>query len=97
MPCAYLHANISVVHVHPSTEIFVRSLAQKVLDKFVAVLEVVSAAAPLPGLAVLQVWGFVTGTALHAARTAGLGHGMGQASRGDGKQKGCLLEPWGRG
>lgn len=89
----YLHANIGVVHVHPGTEIFVGPLAQEVLDKLVAVLKVVSTAAPLPGLAVLQVWGLVTGAALHAARAAGLGHGMGQASRGDGIQKGRLLEP----
>ena len=92
----YLHAHVGVVHVHARTQVLVGALAQEVLDKLVAVLEVVSAAAPLPGLAVLQVGGLVAGAALHAAGAAGLGHGVRQARRGDGVQEGGLFEACGR-
>ena len=92
----YLHAHIGVVHVYTCAQVLVGALAQEVLDKLVAVLEVVSAAAPLPGLAVLQVGGLITGAALHAAGAAGLGHGVRQTRRGDGVQEGCFFEPCGR-
>lgn len=77
---AYLHSYIAVVRVYPGAEILVGPLTQEVFDKFVTVLEVVSAATPLPGFAVLQIWSLVTGAALHAASAAGFCHGMGKAS-----------------
>ena len=80
------------MHVYTCTQVLVGAFAQEVLDKLVAVLQVVAATPPLPGLAVLQVWGLVTGAALHPPGAAGLGHGVGQARRRDGVQESCLLE-----
>lgn len=75
----HLHAHVSVVHVHAGTQVLVGAFAQEVLDKLVAVLQVVSTAAPLPGLAVLQVWCFITGATLHPPGATRLGHGVSQA------------------
>lgn len=75
----HLHAHVSVVHVHAGTQVLIGAFAQEVLDKLVAVLEVVATAAPLPGLSVLQVWGFIAGATLHPPSAARLGHGVSQA------------------
>lgn len=79
--------------VHLGPQVFADPLLpQELLQELGAVLEVVPADAPLPGLAVLQAGGVVAGAALHAPRAARLGHGVRQPRRGDGVQEGCLLE-----
>lgn len=92
---ACLHTHEVVVEVHAGSQVFVRPPAQELLDELAAVLEVIPAATPLPGLAVLQVGGLVARAALHAARAARLGQRVCQAGRGDGIEKGGLLEAWG--
>lgn len=82
------------MHVHVCSQVLVGAFAQELLDKLVGVFEVVSAASPLPRLAVLQVRGFVTRAALHASGAASFGHGVGQAGRGDGVQEGGLLKSY---
>lgn len=84
------------MEVHSGSQILARPPAQELLDKLAAVLEVVSTATPLPSLTVFQVRGLITGTALHAPCTAGLGQCMGQARRRDGIEEGSLLEAWGQ-
>lgn len=90
----YLHAHICIVHVHACTQVFVGAFAQEVLDKLVCIFEVVSAASPLPRLAVLQVRRLVTRAALHASSAASFGQCMSQARGGDGIQEGCLFKSW---
>lgn len=82
------------MHVHACTQVFVGAFAQEVLDKLVGVFEVVSAASPLPRLAVLQVRGLVTRAAFHASGAARFGQRVSQARRGDGIQEGCLFKSW---
>lgn len=82
------------MHVHACAQVLVGTFAQEVLDKLVGVFEVVSAASPLPRLAVLQVGGLVARAALHASCAARFGHSVGQARRGDGIQEGCLFKSW---
>lgn len=94
---ACLHTHEVVVEIHPGTQVLAGAPSQELLNKLAAVLEVVTTAAPLPGLPVLQVRRFITGTPLHAAGAAGLGQSVRQAGRGDGIQEGCLLEAWGWG
>jgi len=72
----YLHAHEVIVEVHPGSQVLVGLPPQELLDKLVAVFQVVTAAAPLPSLAVLQVRGLITGATLHPPRAARLGHGM---------------------
>ena len=85
------------MEIHTGSQILARPPTQELLDELAAVLEIVPAATPLPGLSVLQVRGLITSAALHAACTARLGQCMRQASRGDGVKEGCLLEAWGGG
>lgn len=94
---ACLHTHEVVVEIHTGSQILARPPTQELLDELAAVLEIVPAATPLPGLSVLQVRGLITSAALHAACTARLGQCMRQASRGDGVKEGCLLEAWGGG
>lgn len=89
---AHLHAHEVVVEVHPGSQVLVGLPPQELLDKLVAVFQVVAAATPLPGLAVLQVGGLITGAALHPARAACLSHGVRQPCRGNGVQEGRLLK-----
>lgn len=65
------------MHVHACAEVLVGAFAQEVLNKLVGVFEVVSAASPLPRLAVLQVRSLVTRAALHPSCAASFGHRMG--------------------
>lgn len=80
------------MEVHPGSQVLVGLPPQELLDKLVAVFQVVAAAAPLPGLAVLQVGGLVAGATLHPTRAACLGHGVRQPRRGNGVQEGRLLK-----
>lgn len=80
------------MEVHPGSQVLVGLPPQELLDEFVAVFQVVAAAAPLPSFPVLQVGGLVAGATLHPPRAARLGHGVRQPRGGDGVQEGCLLK-----
>lgn len=73
----YLDAHICVMDVHLGPQIFPNLLlAQEILQEPDAILEVVTTHTPLPGFAVLQVRGIITGTALHSPSTACSSKGM---------------------
>lgn len=82
------------MEIHPGSQVLVGLPPQELLDKLVAVFQVVTAATPLPSLAVLQVRSLVAGAALHPARAARFGHSMCQPCRGNGVEEGRLLETW---
>lgn len=87
------NSHIDVVGVDLSPQVLADPLlAQELLEELGAVLQVVAADAPLPGLAVLDAWRVVARAPLHAARAAGLGQRVAQRGRGDGQQEGRLLE-----
>lgn len=68
--------------VHLGPQIFPDPLlTQELFQELGAVFEVVPTHTPLPGLAVLQVWGVVAGAALHAPRAARSGQGVGKRCR----------------
>lgn len=80
---AHLDAHVGVVGVCPGPQVFASSLGpQEVAQKLGAVLEVVAAHAPLPGLPALQAWGVIAGAALHASGAASPGQRVGEGSRG---------------
>lgn len=80
------------MEVHSGSQILVGFPPQELLDKLVAVFQVVTAATPLPSLAVLQIRGLITSATLHPPCAACLGHGMRQPCGGDGVQEGCLFK-----
>lgn len=88
---------MGVVGICPSPQVFASSLGpQEVVQELGAVLEVVAAHAPLPGLPALQARRVIAGAALHAAGAAGPGQRVREGSRGHRIQEGRLLETWAR-
>jgi len=81
------------VDVHLGPQVFANPLlTQEFFQELGAVFEVVSTNAPLPGLAVLQVRGVITGAALHAPSTACSGQGVGEGCRGHCIEEGSFLK-----
>lgn len=79
--------------VHLGPQVFANPLlTQEFFQELGAVFEVVSTNAPLPGLAVLQVWGVVTGAALHAPSTTRSGQGVSKSRRGHRIEEGSFLK-----
>lgn len=92
---AHLDAHVGVVSVCPCPQVFASSLGpQEVAQELGAVLEVVAAHAPLPGLPALQARRVVAGAALHAPGAAGPRQSVGEGGRGHRVQEGRLLETW---
>lgn len=93
--CAHLDAHVGVVGICPCPQVLASSLGpQEVAQELGAVLEVVAAHAPLPGLPALQAWRVIAGAALHAPSAAGPGQSVREGGRGHCIQEGCLLETW---
>lgn len=92
---AHLDAHVGVVGVYPCPQVFASSLGpQEVVQELGAVLEVVAAHAPLPGLPALQAWRVITGATLHAPGAAGPGQSVREGGRGHRVQESRLLETW---
>lgn len=79
--------------VHLSSKVLADPLlAEEPLEELGAVLEVVAAHPPLPRFPVLDAGRVVAGAALHAARAACLGEGVGQRRRRNRQEKGRLFK-----
>lgn len=87
------NSNVDVVGVDLSPQILADPLlAEELLEKLGAVLQVVAADPPLPRLSVLDAGGVVACAPLHSTRAARFGERVGQRSGGHRQEEGRLLE-----